>query len=178
MLKKQAVLDVLNKLDVVEEGSEGYILVANNDENRAKLNAVGVSNEIIDKYGDKETFCILSLALSEGYANHYNAFKGGLVLETENQANERIFTKETANVFQAEVIECPDCAFKFGTIHEQSDTKGVYRCPNCDAANYEALYLQLQNDIKGIEEGVNLAIAITTDETVKAHLIQMLEGSK
>lgn len=61
---------------------------------------------------------------------------------------ESIFTKETANVKITEVIECPDCAFEFGVIHEQSDRKGIYTCPNCEAANYEALYLQLQNDVQ------------------------------
>ncbi|MBU5254031.1 hypothetical protein KQI46_19240 [Lysinibacillus capsici] len=61
---------------------------------------------------------------------------------------ESIFTKETANVKMAEVIECPDCAFEFGVIHEQSDRKGLYTCPNCEAANYEALYLQQQKEIR------------------------------
>jgi len=61
---------------------------------------------------------------------------------------ESIFTKETANVKTAEVIECPDCVFEFSVIHEQSDRNGIYTCPNCEAANYEALYLQLQNDVQ------------------------------
>lgn len=70
-IENQRVLDVLNNLEVIEEngGEEAYILVANNEENRKRLNAVGVSNEIIDNYGDKETFCILALACSEGYAD-------------------------------------------------------------------------------------------------------------
>lgn len=59
---------------------------------------------------------------------------------------EKLFTKENSNVFRTEVIECPDCAFEFGTIHDQSDAEGLYKCPNCDASNYEALYLQLQKD--------------------------------
>lgn len=65
---------------------------------------------------------------------------------------ESIFTKETANVKITEVIECPDCAFEFGAIHEQSDRKGIYTCPNCEADNYQALYLQLQNDIREASE--------------------------
>ncbi|MGE7114319.1 hypothetical protein [Lysinibacillus sp. NPDC047702] len=65
---------------------------------------------------------------------------------------ESIFTKETANVKIAEVIECPDCAFEFSVIHEQSDRNGIYTCPNCEVANYEALYLQLQNDVQEASE--------------------------
>ncbi|MDF2854337.1 MAG: hypothetical protein K0Q87_188 [Neobacillus sp.] len=43
---RQAVLDVMNSLPVIEtNGGEDayYILVANNEENREKLNAVGVA---------------------------------------------------------------------------------------------------------------------------------------
>lgn len=72
-MDRKKVLDVLNSLKVVEfnGGDEPYILVENSSSNREKLNAVGVSNEVIDKYGDEETFCILALAFSEGYANDY-----------------------------------------------------------------------------------------------------------
>lgn len=61
---------------------------------------------------------------------------------------ESIFTKETANVKITEVIECPDCAFEFGVIHEQSDRKGIYTCPNCEASDYQALYLLQQKEIQ------------------------------
>ncbi|WP_337982817.1 MazG nucleotide pyrophosphohydrolase domain-containing protein [Lysinibacillus sp. C5.1] len=86
-IDKQAILDVLNSLEVIEQegGESAYLLVKNNVENHKKLNAVGVPSKTINNYGDKETFCILALALSEGYADHYNAFKGGLVLEPENR---------------------------------------------------------------------------------------------
>ena len=86
-IDKKAILDVLNSLEVIEQegGESAYLLVKNNVENHKKLNAVGVPSKTINNYGDEETFCILALALSEGYADHYNAFKGGLVLEPENR---------------------------------------------------------------------------------------------
>lgn len=71
VIDKNKVLDVLNNLQIVEEGSEGYILVENNSEVHEKLNALGVSSEIINKYGDDETFCIIALAFTEGYANDF-----------------------------------------------------------------------------------------------------------
>ncbi|GED55750.1 hypothetical protein [Brevibacillus borstelensis] len=79
-MNRQAVLDVLNSLEVVDQigGESPYILVANNEENRMKLNAVGVTDETITRYGDDETFCILALAFSEGYADEYR--DGKLVL--------------------------------------------------------------------------------------------------
>lgn len=84
-IDKNKVLDVLNGLEVVEEGSEGYILVENNKEVHEKLNALGVSSETINKYGDDETFCIIALAFTEGYAKDFR--DGKLVtapnLETE-----------------------------------------------------------------------------------------------
>lgn len=33
-----------------------------------------------------------------------------------------------------------------------------------------------RKEVKSLEEGIRLAIAITNDETVKLHLIKMLEG--
>lgn len=68
---KKQILDVLNNLEIVEEGSEGYILVENSPEVHEKLNALGVSSEIINKYGDDETFCIITLAFTEKYANEF-----------------------------------------------------------------------------------------------------------
>ncbi|WP_063847500.1 hypothetical protein [Bacillus sp. FJAT-28004] len=72
-MKKQEVLNVQNNLEVVESqgGEDCYILVANNDEKRSKLNAVGVTDEIIKSNGDDETFCIPALAFNEGYCNEY-----------------------------------------------------------------------------------------------------------
>lgn len=79
-MNKQAVLDVLNNLEKIEQqgGEDAYILVANNSENRAKLNAVGVSSNILGEYGDEETFCILALAFGEGYCDEYR--NGKLVI--------------------------------------------------------------------------------------------------
>ena len=80
-MNKQAVLDVLNSLEVIEMqgGDSPYILVANNEENRKRLNAVGVSDETIMQYSDDDvTFCILALAHNEGYADEYR--NGKLVL--------------------------------------------------------------------------------------------------
>ncbi|WP_274856925.1 hypothetical protein [Bacillus methanolicus] len=75
--EKKRILDVLNSLEVIEEngGDECYLLVENNEENHKKLNDVGVSSETINKYGDEETFCILSLAFSEGYCDLYDGDK-------------------------------------------------------------------------------------------------------
>jgi len=72
-MSRQSILDVLNSLEVVEEdgGDNAYILVENSIENRAKLNAVGVTDEQIMAFGDEETFCILALACHEGYADGY-----------------------------------------------------------------------------------------------------------
>lgn len=79
-MNKQEVLDVLNELEVIEQqgGDDAYILVSNNSENRTKLNAVGVFSDILGNYGDEETFCILALALGEGYCDDYR--NGKLVL--------------------------------------------------------------------------------------------------
>ncbi|WP_339167050.1 hypothetical protein NSQ24_01335 [Brevibacillus sp. FSL L8-0520] len=77
-MNKQAVLAVLNSLEVAEinGGEDAYILVANNEENRKKLNDVGVSDETIRKYGgDDEFICILALAFHEGYADNYESGK-------------------------------------------------------------------------------------------------------
>lgn len=77
VIEKQHVLSVLNGLEVIETngGDEAYIIVENNEENHKQLNAVGVSSEIINKYGDEETFCILTLAFSEGYCDIYDGNK-------------------------------------------------------------------------------------------------------
>lgn len=67
------ILDVLNNLEVLETngGEDAYILVKNDESNRTALNRVGVTTETINKYGDDETFCILALAFSQGYANDF-----------------------------------------------------------------------------------------------------------
>lgn len=73
-MNRQAILDVLNSLEAVDTigGVEAYILVDSSKENLRKLNEVGVTDEVIFRYGDKETFCILALAFSEGYADGYS----------------------------------------------------------------------------------------------------------
>lgn len=39
------------------------------------LNEVGITNEVIDKYGDEEMFCVLALAFTEGLADYYESGK-------------------------------------------------------------------------------------------------------
>lgn len=95
-MNKQAVLDVLNSLEVAEinGGEDAYILVANNEENRMKLNAVGVSDETIRKYGgDDEFVCILALAFHGGYADDYK--DGKFVLKHELTEQQIIVTLAT-----------------------------------------------------------------------------------
>jgi len=72
-MNKQAILDVLNSLQVIEKegGEDGYILVKNNEEVAAKLNAVGVTNQIIESYSEEDVFCIASMAAGEKYADDY-----------------------------------------------------------------------------------------------------------
>ncbi|MFD1777039.1 hypothetical protein [Paenibacillus rhizophilus] len=72
-VNKQAILDVLNSLEVVEQqgGDDCYILVADSEENRSRLMAVGVQSETIDRYAEGGTFCILAMAFSEKYADDY-----------------------------------------------------------------------------------------------------------
>ncbi|MEC0089362.1 hypothetical protein [Paenibacillus macquariensis] len=86
------ILDVLNSLEVVEQegGDSAYILVENTPETRAKLNAVGVTDEQIMAFGDEETFCILSLACHEGYADGY---QDGKLVEWGDIEDEIIVTE-------------------------------------------------------------------------------------
>ncbi|WP_332237920.1 hypothetical protein [Sporolactobacillus sp. KGMB 08714] len=95
---KQDVIDVLNSLEVLERngGEDAYILVANNEENRKKLNAVGVSNQEIFNAGDNETFCILALAFNGGYADDYDLEKGLIIREprVEKAERERVLAGE------------------------------------------------------------------------------------
>ena len=71
IINSKDVIDVLNSLEVVEfqSGEDPYISVADSKENRGKLTGIGVSNEVIDKYSDKEHICILSLATTEDYSD-------------------------------------------------------------------------------------------------------------
>lgn len=72
-MNRQAVLDVLNSLEIYEQqgGEDSYILVKNTPENRQKLHAVGVTDKEIYDAGDDEYFCILALAFNGRYADEY-----------------------------------------------------------------------------------------------------------
>lgn len=72
-IDKQKVLGVLNSLPVIDAmgGESAYVLVEKDKENLDSLNSVGITNEIVNKYGDEETFCILALASGEGIAQVY-----------------------------------------------------------------------------------------------------------
>lgn len=76
-IERQRVIDALNSLEIIESnGGEGaYALFENNEENRAILNEVGITDEVINGYGDEETSCILAIGFSEGYADLYDGNK-------------------------------------------------------------------------------------------------------
>ncbi|MFS0883262.1 hypothetical protein [Metabacillus niabensis] len=84
VVDRKRVIDVLNSLEVIESngGDQAYLLVENSEKNRGLLNNVGITNEIINKYGDKETFCILSLGIREGFCDLY--FDGKLIYFDES----------------------------------------------------------------------------------------------
>lgn len=86
-MNRQAILDVLNSLEVVEQngGDEAYILVDVTPEMVNELAEVGVTQDTIHKYGDAETTCILAMAFCEGYANGFD--KGKLVYRTPGTIN-------------------------------------------------------------------------------------------
>lgn len=83
----QAILNVLNSLEVVEQqgGDEAYILVDVTPEMVDELAEFGVTQDTIHKYGDAETTCILAMAFGEGYANGFKA--GKLVYYTSGTIN-------------------------------------------------------------------------------------------
>lgn len=106
-IEKQRKLDVLNSLDVIESngGEEAYMLVKNSEENHELLNDAGISSETIDKYGDDETFCVLSLAFGEGYCDLYDGgrlivFDESVELEVE-KGKSIIFYKHSGNIHLA-----------------------------------------------------------------------------
>ena len=74
---RQRVLYFLNQMEVIEEngGEEAYALVENNEDNRNLLSEAGIPLETALKYGDDETFCVLTLAISERYATWYTGSK-------------------------------------------------------------------------------------------------------
>ncbi len=89
-------MDALNELEVFEStgGEEAYALVYKTEEVIEDLHDVGISKETIDKYGDEETFCILALAFSEGFANWYDGTK--LTMES----NEITFLTDILDVIE------------------------------------------------------------------------------
>lgn len=96
-MEKQEVLNVLNSLEVIERqgGEDCYILVANNEENRANLNAVGVTDDEIKAAGDDGTFCILALAFNCGrYADEYRDGKLILWGELDDEFRYRVMNGE------------------------------------------------------------------------------------
>ncbi|MGG4449621.1 hypothetical protein [Brevibacillus porteri] len=95
-MNRQAVLDVLNSLEVVdsEGGESAYILVENSEEVRQKLNAVGISDEVINQYGDDESFDVLALAFSEGYTDYYTKGKFVLWGPIEDELRQRVLNGE------------------------------------------------------------------------------------
>lgn len=110
-MSRQAVLDVLNNLPVFESqgGEDCYILVEFTDEIVNRLESVGISKEKAERYGDKETFCILALAFSEGYANNFVNGKLDFEYETyllkSSYGNEYFDTYKEANEAYEEVKE-------------------------------------------------------------------------
>lgn len=74
---RNRALHFLNQMEVIEEngGEEAYALVENNEENRLLLQEAGIPLETALRYGDEDTFCIISLAISEGYATYYTGDK-------------------------------------------------------------------------------------------------------
>lgn len=100
-MDKQAVLDVLNNLEVIETngGEDPYILVERTDATIQKLNDVGVSTETIDQYGDEETFCILALGFGEQCANFV---KNGALKNVENATELTFPNGYTVQLFEFE----------------------------------------------------------------------------
>lgn len=77
MNDNQKILDILNEMDVFESngGEEPYALVKVNEDSKQMLEEAGITLETALKYGDEEDFCIVALALSEGYANWWTGEK-------------------------------------------------------------------------------------------------------
>ncbi|MFX3635437.1 MAG: hypothetical protein ACE3L7_04060 [Candidatus Pristimantibacillus sp.] len=95
-MDKQAVLNVLNNLAVVEQqgGEDCYILVKNNEETRRKLNDLGVTDEDIKAAGDAETFCILTLAFNKDLADTFKNGKLVLWQPIDDELRDRVSNGE------------------------------------------------------------------------------------
>ncbi|NDI37181.1 hypothetical protein [Chengkuizengella sediminis] len=93
---KQTVLDVLNNFEVYEEsgGEDAYILIENSEENRKRLNDVGVTNKEIDNAADEEFFCTIALAFNGGYADNYEYGKFVLWGPIDDELRRRVINFE------------------------------------------------------------------------------------
>jgi hypothetical protein len=93
---RERALHFLNQMEVIESqgGEETYALVENNEESRYLLTEAGIPLETALKYGDEETFCIVALACSEGYATWYTGdkliFNEVTVNDIESKIQERM----------------------------------------------------------------------------------------
>jgi len=96
-MENQKVLDVLNRIEVFEQsgGEEAYALVEITDEVADQLDSVGISVGDVERYGDKETFCIIAFACSEGYADWYD---GNKLLKNDTKSSDEIKLSNNGNM--------------------------------------------------------------------------------
>ena len=103
-MNKQTVLDVLNRLEIIESqgGDEAYAIVELNEENLAELAEVGITKEMVEGYGtDGEDFCILAYAFNEGLADYHQNGKLYLFGEIDDELRQRVISGE-GNAIDAE----------------------------------------------------------------------------
>lgn len=100
-MNKQAVLDVLNSLEVIGRngGDDAYVLVANTQEVRDRLKSVGFVSAALDpsilgRYGDEESFCILAFAFGEGFCDEYRDGKLVLWGSIDDELRQRVINGE------------------------------------------------------------------------------------
>lgn len=111
---RERALNFLNQMEVIEinGGEEAYALVENNERNRNLLTEAGIPLDTALKYGDEETFCIIALACSEGYATWYTGekliYNNVEVGDIESKIQERIHllskNGETERVYELEML--------------------------------------------------------------------------
>lgn len=77
LIKRRNAVEALNSLEIIETngGEEAYALFENNEGNHAILNEAGISSDVINRYGDGETSCLLSIGMGEGYADLWDGNK-------------------------------------------------------------------------------------------------------
>ena len=68
--------------------------------------------------------------------------------------NDKLFTLETADVFTAEVIECPCCGFAFATKHDLCNDPGFYECPACTESELMDENSRLKRKIERYEKAL------------------------